>query len=85
LSEKVVNKHRAMRDKAVVADCDELANERMGLNASSATDLDTTLDLDKGTHEDTVPEATAVEVNRFHQRHGLAELDIDNADFTNNW
>ena len=52
--ECIVDEHHAMRDEALLADCDELADERVRLHARARSDRDVALDLDERADEDVV-------------------------------
>jgi hypothetical protein len=58
--EQVINKHRTMRDEAVVTDRDQVADERMRLNAASLADGCSLLYLDKRPDEGIIADVTTV-------------------------
>jgi len=47
IPKQIIDKHSAVRDKAVVTDGDEVADESMRLNAASFTNLCSALNLDE--------------------------------------
>ena len=53
--ETVVYEHCAVRNKTVIADCDQLADKGVGLNPAAVADHNAFLDLDERTDEATFP------------------------------
>jgi hypothetical protein len=58
--EQVIDKHSAMRDKAVVTDRDEFADERVGLNPTPLTDRCAFLYLNERPDEGVIADVTGV-------------------------
>lgn len=82
LDKWIINKHRAVRDKTVVADSHELTNECMGLDAAALTNFDSFLDLNEWTNEALVANLAAIEINGLDDSHVFSEPNIDNANRT---
>jgi hypothetical protein len=73
LAEQVVNKHGAMRNETVVANGNQIANERVGLDPTPLPDDCAILDLNERPDEGIVADVAAVQVCRLDDRHIRAE------------
>jgi hypothetical protein len=82
VTEQIVNEHRAVRNETVVANRDEIADERVGLNAASLADGGSLLYLNERSNESIVADLTAVQVCRLYDGNIRAELNIDEPDRT---
>src|SRR4029077_11323434 len=83
-AEQVVNKHRAMRNEAVIANGDEIADECVRLNPASFADSHSLLYLYKWADETVVSNRAPIEIDRRHHGDVFTEGYIDNpcvADF----
>ena len=58
--EAVVYEHCAVRNKAVIADCDQFADKGVGLDPAAVADHNAFLDLDEWPDETIFPEGTIV-------------------------
>lgn len=77
-NEQVVNKHRAVRNEAVVANCNELTNKRVRLNPASLPDSYSLLYLYKRPDEATIANRASIEIDRLHDRDVFTKRYIDN-------
>jgi hypothetical protein len=77
LAEQVVNKHRAVRNEAVVANRYQIANERVGLDSAPLPDLCPFLDFNERPDEGIIADVAAVQVCRLDDRHIRAECYVD--------
>jgi hypothetical protein len=59
-AEQVVNKHRAMRNEAVVADRNEVTDERVGLNATTLADDYSLLYLNERSNESFIADVATI-------------------------
>lgn len=84
-SEKVVDEHRPMRDETIIANGDELADERVRLNPATLPDLCPFLDFNERPDEGVVADFAAIEIDRLHDSDVPAEFYIDNSDRANSW
>jgi hypothetical protein len=82
IAEQVVNEHGAMRNEAVVANGDEVADERVGLNPAPLADGCTLLYLNERSDESFIADFTAIQVCRFYYGHIRAEPYVDDPDRT---
>ena len=80
LIKEIVDEHRPVRDKAVVPDCDSLANKGMRLDTASLSDLYALLNFDERTDERVVIDLATIEIHRLHNGDVLPEFDIDDSD-----
>ena len=60
VAEQIVNEHRTMRNETVVTNRDELADERVGLNATPLTDGCSFLNLDERPDEGVITDVAPV-------------------------
>ena len=58
--EEIVNKHRSVRNEAVVPNRDQIANERVGLNPAPLPDLCSLLDFNERPDERFVADFTTI-------------------------
>ena len=70
----VVDEHDTMGDRTVVSNGHLFTDKGVGLNACTRAYVDTALDLYKGADKDIVSHSAIVQVNRFDNRHAVAEL-----------
>ena len=84
-SEKVVDEHRPMRDETIIANGDELADERVRLNPATLPDGSPFLNLDEWPDEGVVADFAAIEIDRLHDSDVPAEFYLDNSDRANSW
>ena len=77
VTKQIVNKHRTMRNETVVADRDQLANERVGLNPASLSDHCSFLYFNERSDERFIADFATVEVCRLYHGHICAELYVD--------
>src|SRR6266550_9446920 len=75
---KIINKHRSMRNEAVVPDCDQVADERVGLNPAPLSDGCSLLYLNERSDESFIADFTTIQVCRLYDGHICTELHIDN-------
>jgi len=72
-----------MSHHTIIADRNQLADERMLLYASIRTDLDSALNLHEGSDERAIADATAVKVDGRDDDHVVAEFHTDDPARTN--
>ena len=84
-SEKVVDEHRPMRDKTIIANGDELADERVRLNPATLPDSSPFLNLHEWPDEGVVADFAAIEIDRLHDSDVPAEFYVDNSDRADSW
>ncbi len=58
--EQIINKHRSMRNEAVVPDCDQVADERVGLNPAPLSDGCSLLYLNERSDESFIADFTTI-------------------------
>jgi hypothetical protein len=80
--ERIINKHRSMRNEAVVPDRDQIADEGVGLNPAPLSDGCSLLYLNERSDESFIADVTTIQVCRFYDGHICAELHVDEADRT---
>jgi hypothetical protein len=83
--EEIVDEHRAMRDETIIANADELADERVRLNPATLPDGSPFLNLDEWPDEGVVADFAAIEIDRLHDSDVPAEFYLDNSDRANSW
>src|SRR5688500_1034049 len=59
----IINKHNAVANKAVVADCNEFANKTVALNAAIIANNHSFLDFCKGADQAVVADCTTIKIN----------------------
>src|SRR4029077_2892027 len=64
--EEIVNKHRSVRNEAVVANRDQIANERVGLDPATLPDLCPFLDFNERPDERFIADFTTIQVYRLY-------------------
>jgi hypothetical protein len=84
-NEGIINKHRAMRNEAIVPNRYELADKRMGLNPAPLADIYSLLYLYKWPYKGTITNSAPIEINWLDQRDVFTERCIDNACMPNFW
>jgi len=67
-----------MRNKTVIADANEFANESVGLNFATFTNNYTTLNLDKRPNKSGITNSAVVDVNGVDNSDVHAELNVPN-------
>ncbi len=67
--ERIIDEHDAVGDEAILANCNQFANEGVGLNPAARTDSDTPLNLDEWTDEHVVADHATIKVDRFDNCH----------------
>lgn len=78
--ERIINKHRSMRNEAIVPDCDEIADEGVGLYPAPLTDDCSLLDLNERSDESLIANVTTVQVCRLYDGDICTELHVDEPD-----
>ena len=84
-TEQVVDKHRAMRNEAVIANGDELTDECVRLNPASLADIHSLLYLYKWPDEAAISNRAPIEINRLHHGDVFTKGYIDNPCVTDFW
>ena len=69
-----------MCDKTGTPDRHPFADKTVRLDPGIIPNVHIFLDLDKGTYKNTVPDRTAIQINRFDDRHFLTELYVPDSD-----
>jgi hypothetical protein len=82
VAEQIVNEHRAMGNEAVVADRDQIADKRVGLNPAALSNGCSLLYLNERSDERFVADVAAVQVCRFDDSHVCAEPYVNNPNRT---
>jgi hypothetical protein len=80
ITEQVVNEHGPMRNETVVANGDEVADERVGLNPAPLADGCTLLYLNERSDESFIADFTAIQVCWFYDGHIRAKPYVDKSD-----
>ena len=74
-----------MADEAVVTNGDEVANERVGLDATPCADRRATLNLDERADKRPCTDPTSVQVHRPDHAHAFTEIDVGNVGVEECW
>jgi hypothetical protein len=77
-NEWIIDKHRPMRNEAVIPDRDELTDERMRLNTAALTYLRSFLYLDERPYEAAISDRATIEIDWLDDGDVLTKLNIDN-------
>ena len=67
-----------MRNKTVIADANEFANESVGLNFAIFTYIHTPLNLDERSNKGVIADGAVVNINGFDNSDVRAELNVPN-------
>jgi hypothetical protein len=82
---QIVDEHRAVRNEAILPDCNQLADERVGLNATPLANDRPFLYLHKWPNEAAISNRAAIQIDRLHHRDVFTERYIDNPCVTDFW
>jgi hypothetical protein len=74
-----------MRNEAVIANGDEIADKCVRLNPASLADIHSLLYLYKWTNEAAISNRAPIEIDRLHHRDVFTEGYIDNPRVTDFW
>jgi hypothetical protein len=85
VGEAIINKHRAMRNEALVAERYEFTDECVRLNPASPADLHSLLYLYKWTHEAAISNRAPIEINWLDNRNAFTKFNIYNSCMTDLW
>jgi hypothetical protein len=78
-SERVIDEHHPMGNKAMISDLDQLANERMGLDLTIPPDFNAFLDLHERSDACVIADKALIQVDGFDNDDILAEDNIPDA------
>jgi hypothetical protein len=85
LNKEIVDKHRSVRNEAVVPNRYKLADKRMGLNPAPLADIYSLLYLYKWPDKGPIPNSAPIEIHWVHHRDVFTECYIDNPRVPNFW
>jgi hypothetical protein len=85
VGEAIINKHRAMRNEALVADSDEFADECVRLNPATLANIYSLLYLNKWAYKRLIINRAPIEINRLHNRNVFTKRYINNPCVTDFW
>src|SRR4030095_805757 len=74
-----------MGNETIVTNCNEFANERVGLYPAPLTDCCAFLNLDEWTNEAASSNGATIQIDRLHNPHVFSEGDIDDAGIKDFW
>ncbi len=78
-NEGIVDKHRPMRNEAIIPDGDQLTDEGVRLNTAALTYLRCFLYLDKRPDEAAISNRATIEIDRLYDDDVLTKLNVDNS------
>jgi len=78
INEAIINKHRPMRNEAVVPNRNQIADKRVGLNPAPLSDGCSLLYLNERPDETAISNRAPIEIDRLYNDDVLAEINIDN-------
>lgn len=85
VGEAIINKHRAMRNEALVAERYEFTDECVRLNPAPLADLYSLLYLYKWSNEAAISNRAPIEINRLDNRNVFTKRDVNNTCMANFW
>ena len=85
VGEAIINKHRAMRNKALVAERYEFTDECVRLNPAPLADLYSLLYLYKWSNEAAISNRAPIEINWLDNRNVFTKRDVNNPCMANFW
>ncbi len=74
----VVDKHCSVRNKTIIADANEFADESVGLNFATFTNNYTALNLNEGPNKSGIADGTVVNINGFDNSDVRTKLNVSN-------
>jgi hypothetical protein len=78
VSKEIVDKHGSVRDEAIVADCDQLANKCMRLDTASLSNTYSFLYFHERSDEAIVTYFAAIKVDRLDDRNAFTKRYVNN-------
>ena len=73
----IIDKHRPVRNEAIIPDRDQIADKRVRLNPASLADGCSVLYLNEWSNEAAIPNRATVEIDRLYDGHILTELNVN--------
>lgn len=77
-NKKIINKHRPMRNEAIVANRHKFTDKRVGLNFASLADVYSLLYFNEGPDKGSIANHAPIEIDGLHDCDAFAKLNIDN-------
>jgi hypothetical protein len=79
-NEWIIDKHRPVRNEAIVPNRDQIADERVGLNPAPLADGCSFLYLNERSDEAIISDRAVIEINGLHDSDVFAKCNVDNSD-----
>ena len=78
-NERIVDKHRPMRNEAIITDGDQLTDEGVRLNTTALTYFRSFLYLNERPDEAAISNRATIEIDRLYDDDVLTKLNVDNS------
>ena len=79
IDEEIINKHRPVRNEAIISDGDQLTDEGVRLNTTALTYFRSFLYLNERPDEAAISNRATIEIDRLYDDDVLTKLNVDNS------